>query len=119
MLSLDNLGNWSAVGGNAVEVVTDASDATYIESPANPAVEQVRYKLDPLGPGSITIDVRAQASAIGYVYIRTVLQEGTTIIAEWSDKLTTSWQTFSYTTSGSQETAITDRSNLFVMMEAN
>lgn len=116
---LDSIGNWSAVGADAVTAITDANDATYIQSPTNPSVEQVRFQLDPVAVGSITITVRAQASAIGYLQLRTVLQEGTTTIAEWTDQLTTSWQTFTYQLNGSQHAAITNRSNLFVLMEGN
>ena len=116
---LDSLGNWTAVGAAAVTAVTDADDATYIQSPTNPSVEQVRFQLDPVAAGSITVTVKAQASATGYLQLRTVLQEGTTTIAEWTDELTTSWQTFVYPLNGSQNAAVTNRSNLFVLMEAN
>lgn len=113
------VGNWSTTGSSAVEALRDSSDATYIESPVNPAIEQCRYKLSGLKDGSITINVRAQAGATGPVRIRTFLQQGNTNIAERVDDLTTSWQTFSYTLTGVEEQLVTDREDLYVVLEAD
>lgn len=120
----DNSGAFTNQGGAASiqAALSDASDATYIESPTAPANKGVTVKLAALAAGATKITVRARLQPAGgpATTQKVELLQGTTVIA--AGGVTTVTDTFAdyvLALTTTQNNAITDRTNLHVRITAN
>lgn len=116
-----NSGGYTNVGGAASipAALADSSDSTYAQSPANPTgPAQLVVQIGTLTPGLPTVTVRSVASAASPPVTRTlalVQLPGLTVISSRTiDPVPTSDTTFSWTLTSTEESNITDFTQLGV-----
>jgi len=118
-----NPGNWANVGGaaDAAAALADENDGTGAQSPLITAGPySIDYTLSPLSAGLVTISGRAKLTAAGSQTLTLTLKQGSTVIASWSDPVTsTGFADFSHDVTSAQNAAITDRSALTVELTAS
>lgn len=88
---VSNAGTWVATGGTVLDVVKDASDATYIATPDAPSAAQVRFRMDPLSLTEIvTVKTKGMASNGAQTIQRSVsIYNGATLLVTDTWNLTT------------------------------
>lgn len=120
ILQISNAGAYTAVGaGTLVETFADESDSTYAETADTPTSATQVVKLGEITSGDINISVRAQyaSPATSGTLVTKLIQAPSTVIASWTDSLTSAFANYSHVTSPGQTATITDRSNLYVQTE--
>lgn len=107
----------------AVADVNDTNDATYLESPASPSNVIVTLDMDPVGPGDVTVPVRARLQPAGGAAstckIDILTGSSDTVAATRTVSLTDSWVTTTVTLSSGENAAMTDHSLWAVRLTAN
>ena len=122
---VDNSGVFTNQGGAASlqAAVADTSDTTYVESPTAPANKNITFGgFSTLAAGNVKVTVRARMQpTAGPTTTQTVeLLQGTTVIASSGPiTIADTWADYVLTLSGTQNSAITDRSALRVRITAN
>lgn len=120
---VSNTGSWTNQGGAASinAALADETDATFAQSPtitAGPYALEVG--IAQLNTGIPTITYRAALSAVGSQTLTVKLKQGATVIATWTDTITSTTATdFSHTCTSGQAATITDYSALSVDFEAS
>lgn len=115
---VSNAGSWVNVGGaTSYGVLADGSDSTYIETPSSPAGASIALGLDNLASGQVTVTARARYSSGSSGSVTVKLMQGATVIATWTQALTSTMAAYSFTTTAPQTAAITDFSALRVAIE--
>lgn len=111
-----NAGSWVAVGAaNQTAAVADSSDTSYIETAGNPSSASIEFNLlETLATGQVRIKVKAQRVDAASGTLVTRLKQGSTVIATWTETLTSTLTEYTYVTTTSQAAAITDPSTLSV-----
>lgn len=114
------IANWTpSAGSTAYPLLRDSSDATFITSQSNPTSQVFEDYVDRLTAAEGIVTVRARRSddsTSGSIMVR--LMEGATERAAWGPQtITTSPATYTFNTTSTQRSSITDLTNVRVRVE--
>ena len=119
---ISNAGAWAPTSGATIPgALSDSSDATYVENPGSTLSETVVVGLGSLTAGKITLKVRCclkPGETAGA--LKAELRQGATVIATFNiNPTSTTLADYTYTLSGAEQAAVTDRTALRVALVAN
>lgn len=119
----DNSGAWTLTGSGVYtheQALKDSSDTTYAVSPGSTTNEQVTYRLPPLAAGNVAITYRAYLpSGSTATQIKAELLEGATVRATQTSTLTSSAADYTLTLTPTENSNISDRTNLRLRLTGN
>jgi len=113
---VSNPGAFTTASSTLYNALGDADNGTYTESPdlTSTAVAH-RVRLSPLASGVVSLTVRLAASAASPAVNAVVkLYQGATLIATWTQAVTTTATDYTLSLTGGELAAITDRTDLRV-----
>lgn len=117
-------GAWTINGSGVYtkpQALSDSSDTTYLLSPGSTTNEADTVRIGTLSnTGTITVHYRAQLPAGSTAtQCRVTVLEGSTVRKQVVQTLTTSWADYTVALNSAESAAVTDRSQLRVMIEGN
>ena len=114
--TVSNGGSFTTASSTLYNAVGDSDNATYVESPdLTSTAAPIRFLLSPLGSGTPSLTVRLSASAASpAINAQVKLYQASTLIASWTQAVTTTATDYTLSLSGGEVSAITDRNDLRV-----
>lgn len=119
--TVSNAGAWAATSGTVHGVLSDSSDASYVENPGSVTSETVVVSMTPLTTGNISVKVRCRlkpGETAGT--FKAEVRQGASVIATFNiNPTSTSFADYTYALTTGEQAAVTDRTALRVALIAN